>query len=83
MYETNKVVVPSILDKTLFSSITIYGKTQLTYEGWPMYYYGSDVDAVSGAFRGSNKGVSVPKPNVWPAFQKNSPAAPVKITTPY
>lgn len=83
MYETNVAVVPSILDKTLFSSISVYGKTQLTYNGWPMYYYGSDVDAVSGAFRGSNKGISVPKPNVWPAFQKSSPPAPTKTTPGY
>jgi predicted lipoprotein with Yx(FWY)xxD motif len=77
IYETNKVVVPSILDKTLFSSLTIYGKTQLTYKGWPMYYYGPDAD-VSGAFRGNNKGVSVPKPNVWPVLLLDTPAAPKK-----
>ncbi|MCK9414110.1 MAG: hypothetical protein M0Q53_17545 [Prolixibacteraceae bacterium] len=77
IYETDKIVVPSILDKTLFSSLTIYGKKQLTYKGWPMYYYGPDADA-SGLFRGNNKGVSVPKPNIWPVFLKDSPAAPKK-----
>ena len=77
IYETDKIVVPSLLDKTLFGSITVYGKKQLTYKGWPIYYYGSDADA-SGAFRGSNKGVSVPRPNVWPVFQKDIPVAPKK-----
>lgn len=77
IYETDKVVVPSVLDKSLFGSISIYGKKQLTYKGWPMYYYGPDADA-NGFFRGSNKGVSVPKPNVWPVFLKEYPAAPKK-----
>ncbi len=77
IYETDKIVVPSILDKTMFASITIYGKKQLTYKGWPMYYYGPDAD-VNGLFRGSNKGVSVPKPNIWPVFMKEYPAAPKK-----
>ncbi len=77
IYETDKIVVPSILDKTLFGSITIYGKKQLTYVGWPMYYYGPDADAL-GMFRGNNKGVSVPKPNTWPVFYQNFPLAPKK-----
>ncbi len=77
IYETGKVVVPSVLDKTLFGSILVFGKTQLTYRGWPIYYYGPDVDA-SGNFRGSNKGVSVPVPGVWPVFFKDIPAAPRK-----
>ncbi len=77
IYETDKIVVPSILDKSLFSSITVYGKKQLTYKGWPIYYYGPDADA-SGLFRGSNKGVSVPKPNVWPVFLQDFPSAPKK-----
>ncbi len=77
IYETDKVVVPSILDKALFSSITVFGMKQLTYKGWPMYYYGPDAD-VSGAFRGNNKGVSVPKPNVWPVLLLDTPSAPKK-----
>jgi predicted lipoprotein with Yx(FWY)xxD motif len=78
IYETDKVVVPSILDKTLFSSITVYGKKQLVYKGWPIYYFGPDVDATTGKYRGFNKGVSVPVPGVWPAFLKDIPAAPHK-----
>jgi predicted lipoprotein with Yx(FWY)xxD motif len=77
IYETDKIVVPSILDKTQFGSITSVGRKQLTYKGWPMYYYGPDADA-AGLFRGSNKGVSVPKPNIWPVFYKDEAAAPRK-----
>jgi len=75
IYETDKVVVPSTLDKSLFGSITVFGRKQLTYKGWPIYYFGSDVDG-AGKFRGNNKGVSVPVPNVWPVFIKDIPAAP-------
>jgi len=78
IYETDKIVVPSILDKTLFSSITVYGKKQLIYKGWPMYYFGPDVDAATGKYRGFNKGVSVPVPGVWPVFFKDIPGAPHK-----
>ncbi|MCG2616817.1 hypothetical protein LZZ85_21135 [Terrimonas sp. NA20] len=72
MYETDKVVVPSTLDKNLFGSITVFGKKQLTYKGWPLYYFGSD-----NKMRGSNKGVSVPTPGIWPVGVKDAPVAPV------
>jgi len=77
IYETNSIVVPSVLDKSLFGVITVYGKSQLTYKGWPMYYFGSDLDS-SGNFRGHNKGVSVPTPGIWPVFYKDFPTAPSK-----
>ncbi|MCC6286655.1 MAG: hypothetical protein IT249_02110 [Chitinophagaceae bacterium] len=71
IYETDQVVVPSTLDKTLFGSITVFGKKQLTYKGWPIYYFGSD-----NMERGLNKGVSVPTPGIWPVVVKDAPAAP-------
>jgi hypothetical protein len=71
IYETSSVVVPSTLDKTLFSNITVFGKKQLTYKGWPLYYYGSD-----NMIRGNNKGVSVPTPGVWPVAVKGLSPAP-------
>ena len=67
IYETNKIVVPSFLDKSLFGSTLVYGRKQLTYKGWPMYYVGTDVDA-SGKFRGKNTGVYGPLPTKWPIF---------------
>ncbi len=63
--------VPSVLDKTEFSSITTFGKPQLTYKGWPIYRFGADAN-----IRGSTKGVSVPTPGVWPVMDQASPAAP-------
>jgi predicted lipoprotein with Yx(FWY)xxD motif len=65
IYEQDQIVVPSILDKTLFGSITVAGKKQLTYKGWPLYYFGQD------STRGQNKGVSVPVPGRWPVAVKD------------
>jgi predicted lipoprotein with Yx(FWY)xxD motif len=77
IYDTTAIVVPSTLDKTLFSSITVFGKHQLTYKGWPLYYFGSD-DKV----RGNTKGITVPssKPvgSVWPIALKDMASAPHK-----
>lgn len=71
IYETDKIVVPSTLDKTLFSSTTVFGKKQLTYKGWPLYYFGQD-----SATRGKTKGVSFPSPGIWPIAIKDRPFAP-------
>lgn len=73
IYETSSIVVPSNLDKTLFGTITVFGKTQLVYKGWPLYYFGAD-----GIVRGNNKGVSVPSPGVWPVGVKEKAEAPHK-----
>jgi predicted lipoprotein with Yx(FWY)xxD motif len=61
IYETDKIIVPSTVDKTKFGSIDVFGRTQLTYNGWPLYYFGQD-----GQTRGFNKGISFPNPGVWP-----------------
>ncbi|QGK73869.1 hypothetical protein [Flavobacterium sp. SLB02] len=66
IYETDKMVVPSILDKSKFSVITVFGKSQLTYNGWPLYYFGQDANV-----RGANKGISFPSPGIWPVPVKD------------
>lgn len=53
--------IPSALNKADFGTIDVFGRTQLTYKGNPLYYFGGD-----GGVRGSTKGVSVPRPGVWP-----------------
>jgi len=56
----------------------VYNQKQLTYKGWPIYYFGSDIDA-AGKYRGNTKGVSVPATlNVWKVFINGIPAAPHK-----
>jgi predicted lipoprotein with Yx(FWY)xxD motif len=62
---------PSSLDKTLFSTINEFGKSQLTYKGWPVYRFGPD-----SLMRGNTKGISVPNPGIWPVMDEFSAAAP-------
>ncbi|MFD2932568.1 hypothetical protein [Spirosoma flavum] len=73
IFETSAVIgdIPSVLSKTNFTTITSVGKTQLAFKGWPLYYFGPDL-----AQRGNTKGVSVPKPGVWPVVNLTSPVAP-------
>lgn len=73
IYDTTKIVVPSTLDESQFASIDIYGRKQLTYKGWPLYYFGPD-----NKVRGNNTGVSVPSPGVWPVAVKDMNSAPQK-----
>jgi predicted lipoprotein with Yx(FWY)xxD motif len=70
IYDTTNVVVPSVLNKTLFTSTAVFGKSQLSYNGWPLYYYGAD-----SSHRGSTKAVSI-GPNKWPVLTATTPAAP-------
>ncbi len=75
IYETDNTTVPSTLDKTLFVAITVNGKKQLTYKGWPLYYYAPD-----NGVRGSNKGFHFPATQpagaIWPVAIKDIPLAP-------
>ncbi|MDY0904733.1 hypothetical protein [Pedobacter sp. CFBP9032] len=66
IYESAVLNVPSVLAKTMFAQITVAGRTQLTYRGRPLYYFGPD------AKRGETKGVSVPSPGVWPILTLNT-----------
>jgi len=70
IYQVTAGPIPSIIAQTAFANITVFGKTQLTYKGWPLYYFGQDMQ------RGDNKGVSVPQPGVWPVVNLQSPVAP-------
>ncbi len=69
LYEEDRIVVPSFLNKSLFGSILVFGRKQMTYKGWPLYYF------IQDAARGQNKGVSVPVPGRWPVATKDMPEA--------
>jgi predicted lipoprotein with Yx(FWY)xxD motif len=71
IYDTTSIVVPSTLNKTDFTTTQVFGKTQLTYKGWPLYNFGQD-----GATRGSTKAVSFPHPGIWPVAVKDVAPAP-------
>lgn len=63
--------LPSILNADDFNTISVHGeRDQLTYKGWPLYYFGPD------EMKGDNKGVSVPNPGVWPIVNTVTGEAP-------
>lgn len=64
--------IPSILNRDDFGVIDVFGKKQLTYKGWPLYYFGKDKE------RGDNKGISVPAPGKWPVVNTETEIAPEK-----
>jgi len=61
--------IPTVLDKTQFSTITVFGNVQLVYKGHPLYYFGQDAGV-----RGSTKGISFPTPGaaVWKITNSNT-----------
>jgi len=59
--------VPSTLKKEDFKVIQVFGKPQLVYKGWPLYFYGPD-KGVRGDIRGES--------SVWPLLNKSSDVAP-------
>ncbi|MDF9796524.1 putative lipoprotein with Yx(FWY)xxD motif [Catalinimonas alkaloidigena] len=61
--------LPSTLDEADFGVISVFGRDQLTYRGWPLYYFGQDAE------RGENKGVSFPRPGIWPIANLDTPEA--------
>jgi len=71
LYQMDKIVVPSVLDKSLFGVITVFGKKQMTYKGWPLYYFGQDAMTM-----GATKGVSFPAAGVWPVATRGLMTAP-------
>ena len=69
IYQTISGSLPSIVSASDISSIDVFGKKQLTYRGWPLYYFGNDLN------RGDNKGISFPAPGVWPIVNLNTQGA--------
>jgi predicted lipoprotein with Yx(FWY)xxD motif len=65
--------LPGTLQRTDFTEITVGTTKQLTFKGWPLYYFNRD------AARGDNKGVSIgpaggaPR---WRVVNGNTPVAP-------
>jgi predicted lipoprotein with Yx(FWY)xxD motif len=59
---TGVASIPTVLDKTLFTTITVFTKTQLVFKGHPLYQFGQDAGV-----RGSTKGISFPTPGaaIW------------------
>lgn len=76
LFETGLQNMPSIFNSSDFGSIDVFGRQQITYKGWPLYFFGQDIQ------RGDNYGVGFPAAGVWPILNQDTPAAaPVEITT--
>ena len=75
IFEATKIgEIPSALKQSDFAIITVplsTPKKQMTFKGWPLYYFDQDVGK-----RGNTKGVSVPRPGVWPVVNNTSVTAP-------
>ncbi len=70
IFEEELDQVPSILDTANFGSIDVFGRQQLTYKGWPLYYFGQD------EARGDNYGVGFPAAGIWPIVNPDTEVAP-------
>jgi len=71
IFHTDIESLPSGMEKDKFGAITVHGEEQqLTYKGWPLYYFGQDTD------RGDTKGVSFPNPGIWPIVNTDVQEAP-------
>lgn len=62
--------IPSIFDAADFGTINVFGETQVTYKGWPLYYFGGDEN------RGDNFGVGFPAAGIWPIVNPDTENAP-------
>lgn len=67
VYEMEMKNVPSAISEDMTATITIFGKVQLTYKGWPLYYFGQDNT------RGDTKGISIAN---WNILETNISEAP-------
>jgi len=70
IYETALVNAPSILNSDDFDVIDVFGRQQLTYKGWPLYFFQQDEE------RGDNYGVGFPSAGIWPILNQNSNVLP-------
>lgn len=68
--EINVTNVPSIFSTAGFGTIDVFGRQQVTYKGWPLYYFGQDQE------RGDNYGVGFPAAGVWPIVNQDTELAP-------
>ncbi len=70
LYGPSLGAIPSILNRSDFGVIDVFGRPQLTYKGWPLYTFGQDEG------RGDNYGVGFPEPGIWPIVNQNTTTAP-------
>jgi predicted lipoprotein with Yx(FWY)xxD motif len=70
------LTLPSTISKNDFAVITTFGRQQLTYKGWPLYYFAGDVSTPAApADRTNTKGINIGA-YAWPVVYLGSPVAP-------
>lgn len=69
IFHTDIQSVPSSLNTSGFDVIDVFGESQLTYKGWPLYYFGGDDS------RGDNFGVGFPVAGIWPIINSDTEVA--------
>ncbi|MBE7175269.1 MAG: hypothetical protein INR69_02625 [Mucilaginibacter polytrichastri] len=69
IYEGTPAKVPSVLNAADFSETDVFGKKQISFKGWPTYYFGPDAMK-----QGVTKGVSIPN---WQIMYGELAAAPL------
>lgn len=70
IYHTEIENVVSALNTSGFGVIDVFGRSQTTYKGWPLYTFGGDEN------RGDNYGVGFPQAGVWPILNTDTALAP-------
>jgi len=70
--QTTVHYVPSTLSQSLLDTTNVFGKSQLTFKGWPLYHFGKD-----SMMRGNTRGVSFPVPGIWPVVNNSTATAPL------
>lgn len=70
IFHTNIQNVPSSINTAGFAVIDVFGESQLTYKGWPLYKFGGDEN------RGDNFGVGFPSAGVWSILNFDTEIAP-------
>jgi len=71
-FELDDAHLPSAFDKSDFGEIEVHGMDQLTYKGWPLYYFSGDVN------KGDTKGITIGGIGTkWPVVTIDTEDAPL------
>jgi predicted lipoprotein with Yx(FWY)xxD motif len=79
MFHASVADLPTGVNASDFGEITVFGQTQSTYKGRPLYYFGGNSSTAGDAKRGDTRGVSFPSPGIWHTVNTATTAAPTSV----
>jgi len=79
IFHTTLADLPLGISASDFGEITVFGQTQSTYKGRPLYYFGGNSTTAGDVNRGETRGVSFPSPGIWPVVNTTTTPAPTSI----